>query len=36
MEVSPLWVLVDELGRDLYTFLVQFKGSPEQREVTTT
>lgn len=36
MEVSPQWVLVDEPGRDLDTFLVQFKVSPEQREVTTT
>lgn len=36
MEVSPLWVLVDELGRDLYTFLVLFKGSPGQIEVTMT
>lgn len=36
MKAGPLWVLVDELGRDLYTFLLQFKGSPEQGEVTTT
>lgn len=36
MEVGPLWVLVDDLGRDLYTVLVEFKGSAEQRGVTTT
>lgn len=36
LEASPLWVLVDELGGDWCTFLVQFKGSSEQKEVTTT
>lgn len=34
MEASPLWDLVDGLGRDLYTLLMQFKGNPEQKEVT--